>query len=121
MKSEAKIQAELFQKVWNERPSTRRLFFHIPNGGNRSISEAVKFKAMGVIAGVPDMFLAIARKQYNGYFIELKKPGDKPSPKQLDIHNVLRYQGYKVEIFDDVDVCFESINNYLCSPNDGHH
>ena len=111
--SEAKIQAEIFQRVWNAYPQYRRLFFHIPNGGNRSIVEGVRFKAMGVIAGIPDMFLAIPNEKYHGYFIEVQKPGEKAKPDQVKIHSLLRNQGYKVEMFDNVDICFESIFNYL--------
>lgn len=111
--SEARIQANIFQYIWNNYPETRRLFFHIPNGGKRPIVEASHFKAMGVIAGIPDMFLAIPRKDYAGYFIEVKKEGENPTDQQKEIHERLRYAGYKVECFDNDKICIESIINYL--------
>lgn len=37
------------------------LLFHVPNGGKRSKVEAARFKAMGVQAGVPDLFLPVPR------------------------------------------------------------
>lgn len=49
------------------------MLFAIPNGGKRSIGVAVKMKAEGVRAGVPDMFLPIPVGAYCGMFIELKK------------------------------------------------
>ncbi len=33
------------------------LIFAVPNGGKRSISAGKKFKAEGVVAGVPDLFV----------------------------------------------------------------
>lgn len=42
--------------------------YHVPNGGKRSKSEAARFRAMGVKAGVPDMIAP-----YNGLYIELKR------------------------------------------------
>lgn len=54
-----------------------KCIFHIPNGGKRSISEAALFKHMGVSAGVPDMFVAKATKQYGGLFLEFKAPRTK--------------------------------------------
>lgn len=37
------------------------LLHHIPNGGTRSKSEAGRFRAEGVKAGVPDICLPVAR------------------------------------------------------------
>ena len=35
--------------------------FHVPNGGLRTKSEAAKLKAMGVVAGVADLFLPVPK------------------------------------------------------------
>lgn len=35
----------------------RWIVFHVPNGGGRSKAEAGIFKAMGVLAGMPDLFV----------------------------------------------------------------
>ena len=45
------------------------LYWHTPNGGKRQISEAAKFKRLGVLPGMPDLLL------YRGgelYALELK-------------------------------------------------
>ena len=47
--------------------------FAIPNGGYRLKSTAAKLKATGVKAGVPDIFLAVARGGYHGLFVEMKR------------------------------------------------
>jgi len=47
--------------------------FAIPNGGDRHIVVAAKLKAEGVRKGVPDIFLPVARLDYHGMFIEMKR------------------------------------------------
>lgn len=49
------------------------LFYHIPNGGYRSKSEAARFQALGVQAGVPDICIPMPQKGYAGLYIELKR------------------------------------------------
>ena len=49
-----------------------KLLHHIPNGGSRNKREASKLKRMGVLAGVPDLHLPVARSGYNGLYIEMK-------------------------------------------------
>jgi len=49
-----------------------KLLHHIPNGGSRNKKEASKLKRMGVLAGVPDLHLPVARAGYNGLYIEMK-------------------------------------------------
>lgn len=45
---------------------------HCPNGGSRNRNEAVKFKQMGVKAGVSDLCLPYPRGIYCGLYIEMK-------------------------------------------------
>ncbi len=68
--------------------------FHIPNGGFRNIREAAKLKAMGVRAGVPDLFLPVKRGLWSGLFIELKFGKGKASDKQTDWGRFLQTQGF---------------------------
>lgn len=49
-----------------------QLLHHIPNGGSRNKKEAVKLKRMGVLAGVADLHLPVARSGYHGLYIEMK-------------------------------------------------
>ena len=90
------------------------LMHHIPNGGKRSKSEAARFKAQGVKAGVPDIFLPCARGDYHGLYIELKRTkGGKLSAAQKGWINALRGQGYKVIVCYGFDEAREVIINYL--------
>ena len=54
--------------------------FAIPNGGYRSMTAAAKFKAEGVSAGIPDLFVPAWR-----LWIEMKRQkGGRVSPEQAD-------------------------------------
>lgn len=74
------------------------LLFHIPNGGKRGKSEAARFKAMGVKAGVPDLLLPVSRGGFHGLFIELKAPNGVKSANQDKWLKALSVQGYSVHL-----------------------
>jgi hypothetical protein len=96
---EAQLQRSLVEHLkWCAR--TDVWWTHIPNGGWRSRVEAAIFKAMGVQAGAPDLFLIRAGQPL---FLELKAPGRKLSPTQIECHAALRRAGATVETFDNID------------------
>jgi hypothetical protein len=99
--SEDRIQSDCFQWAWNQFPKTRGLLYHIRNGGSiASAREGNKFKAMGVVKGIPDLHLAIPATsegiQYASLYIEMKKPKGKESEDQIRIHEKLREAGNMV-------------------------
>ena len=53
--SESKIQQVAIMEIWNKLPQTRLCLFHVPNGMFSNAREGAKFKAQGVISGVPDL------------------------------------------------------------------
>lgn len=84
---------------WNiNRFPELKLLFHVPNGGKRNATEAARFKAMGVKAGVPDLCLPVPRGGYAGLYIEMKYGKNTPTDKQKEWIKDLKEQGYKVEI-----------------------
>lgn len=70
------------------------LMHHIPNGGQRSKTEAARFKAMGVKRGVSDIFLPVARGGYHGLYIELKAEHGRPEKEQEEWIAAVQEQGY---------------------------
>lgn len=74
------------------------LLFHVPNGGKRNATEAARFKAMGVKAGVPDLCLPVPRGGYAGLYIEMKYSKNKPTDNQRQWITDLQKQGYKVAV-----------------------
>lgn len=90
------------------------LLHHIPNGGKRSKSEAARFKAQGVKAGMPDICLPCARGGYHGLYIELKRAkGGKLSTAQKGWIDALNEQGYKAAVCYGFDEAKEIITEYL--------
>lgn len=90
------------------------LMYHIPNGGSRSKSEAGRFRAEGVKAGVPDICLPAARGGYHGLYIELKRvKGGRVSPAQQGWIAALRDQGYCACVCKGWDDAAHIIKAYL--------
>jgi hypothetical protein len=67
------------------------LWLHVPNGGSRDIREAANLKRMGALAGASDLLLFrpgacphCNSARLEGFALELKAPGGRPSEPQLD-------------------------------------
>lgn len=90
-----------------------RKIFAIPNGGYRNIIVATRLKAEGVRAGVPDLFLPVARQSFHGLFIEMKRRGAKAQANQLERLRMLNADGYCAVICHGADEAIETIKLYL--------
>lgn len=67
------------------------LIFAIPNGGSRSKASAGRFKAEGVVPGIPDLFIPA-----KGLWIEMKRvKGGALSPEQKAMMQYLESVGYR--------------------------
>lgn len=89
------------------------LLFAVPNGGKRNVVVALKLKAEGVKAGVPDYFLPVARGRYHGLFIELKAIGGKVSEPQRRWLKRLAAEDYAAGICFGADDAIAIIETYL--------
>jgi hypothetical protein len=112
MRKESTEQIILVNRIRQLYPDV--LIFAIPNGGQRSITEAVRLKAEGVLAGVPDLFLARAVGDTHGLFIEMKRvKGGKVSDKQKAVIDVLKREGYSTLIAYGCDEAWPYVEQYL--------
>ena len=90
------------------------LLYAIPNGGRRPIKTAVNMKRTGTKAGVPDMFLPVARGGFHGMYIEMKRTkGGHVSDEQKAWIKALTEQGYKCVITKGWEDAAEQIAAYL--------
>jgi hypothetical protein len=94
-KTESKIQQEAIMHIWNTMPETRLCLFHVPNGMFTNAREGAKFKAQGVIAGVPDLVFV-----WNGktHYIEVKTEKGRLSEQQKALHQKWAEQGVIVNV-----------------------
>jgi hypothetical protein len=97
-------------------PILREYLFHPANGGFRNAREALKFKRLGVRAGVSDLMLPYPNRSYHGYFMEIKRPREynpKVSKEQAAWIEKVRAVGYKAEVFHDAEEAYNSFLEYL--------
>lgn len=114
--SESNLQIQCVKWFDMQYPEWSQFLFHIRNGGSmKSAREGRKFKLMGVRKGVPDLFLSIPNDEFHGFYIELKKPGGKPSSEQVVSGLMLENLGYKWMIIDDLEVFMTEVKRYLIS------
>jgi hypothetical protein len=92
------------------------LLFHIPNeGAGGNPIRGAMLKRQGVVNGVPDYFLAVARKGFNGLFIELKKDTGRASKEQDKIIVELTCQGYLACVCYSFEEAVNLVEGYLKS------
>lgn len=117
MRTEAQEQEAVIR--WAEMSTGRypelALLFHIPNGGSRKDArEGAHFKKLGVKAGVPDLFLPIARHGLNGLFIEMKRERNySVTEEQYAWIARLRKEGYAATVCCGYEEARKTIEEYL--------
>ena len=107
-------QVALFELIEAFRPNYPNLWcvFAIPNGGHRHIKVASKMKAEGQLAGVWDVFVAVAVNEYCGMFIEMKFGDNRLTKSQKDFKENVG-NAYKWEVcYSWVDAA-HAIGEYL--------
>ena len=87
--------------------------YAIPNGGHCNPAVAAKLKAEGVRKGIPDLHLPIATGRDHGLYIEMKKPGGRPTAEQLVRMAQLRKNGYRAVIAEGWREAVAIITDYL--------
>ena len=95
-------------------PAIKGRLFAVPNGSNKSMATAAKFKAEGLRSGVPDLMLPVARGGFHGLFIEMKRvKNSRLSPEQDDWLTFLAKEGYMVVVCKGFEPAKQTIDAYL--------
>ena len=117
--TEHNLQTECVKWFRLQYPQIKDLLFAIPNGGQRNKIVAAKLKAEGVVAGVPDLFLAVPEHDRDlgyvnfGLFIEMKIKPNKPTPNQQKMMDVFRDNGYQCVVCYSFDEFRKIVQAYL--------
>jgi hypothetical protein len=86
--------------------------FSIPNGGHRHKAVAGKLKAEGLRPGVPDLFLAVTRRDAGGLFVEMKSSTGHESKPQINVRRYLSHD-YCCAVAYSAEEAIEAIKQYL--------
>ena len=109
---EHRIQSALVKAARDILPPDA-LIFAIPNGGNRTAITGAILKREGALAGVPDLFLAVARGGYHGMWIEVKTPKGRVGEKQAEVMEALDDAGYYVRVVRTTQQGINAIKEYM--------
>jgi hypothetical protein len=97
--TEVQIQRAVIELLaWCARPGV--FAFHVPLGGYRTPTEAAIFKAIGTVAGVPDLIILF---ESHCYALELKAEGGRLTEIQRVTHGRMREAGAIVATAHGVD------------------
>lgn len=72
----------------------------------------------GVLKGIPDLFLATARGEWHGLYIEIKVLPNQPTDEQMDMMRKLIRQGYACLICYTLEQFMQTVNDYLRLPKE---
>ena len=120
-KSEHDIQKVCVE--WFRLKYPKYLIYAIPNGGKREkkvnskgvaySGEANRLKAEGVLAGVPDLHIPVAKQGFHGLYIEMKSCKKKPDPNQITVMEKLTNEGFRCEVCWSLDDFIKMVDNYF--------
>lgn len=89
------------------------LLFAVPNGGRRDKVSGARLKAEGVVAGVSDLILLVARHGYHGLLIEMKTQKGRQSQQQRRWQRLAERQGYRYVVIRSIEEFIQVVNEYL--------
>lgn len=101
MKSEAKIQQEIFVWHWNNYPKERKLLFMVHNEASSRIRGA-RLKGQGMVAGVSDMIYLNPRK-ITAILMEVKNEKGRQSDSQNDWEELVTSFGFEYYVVRSVE------------------
>ena len=105
------LQVQCVSWFWLQYPG--KLIWHTKNDGAKNIRQASRDKAMGIRAGVPDLFIAEPVHGYHGLFVELKVKPNKPTEKQERMIDWLRLRGFRVKVSYSFEEFCEAVKDYF--------
>ena len=90
-----------------------RIIFHVPNGAKRTRFQGARLRNIGLTKGIPDLCVPEPMSPFNGMFIELKAPKNKPTAEQAEMLTRLSLRGYKTTWCNSFEDFKFKIENYF--------
>lgn len=113
---EGRIQSSCVAWFWNTYPQYRELYFCVPNENAREDSNASTGairRSMGVVKGVSDTILFLARDKYHALCVEFKTDVGRQSSAQVEWQSKVEAQGYRYEVVRSLEEFKKLIKEYL--------
>lgn len=105
-------QVTVVNKFRQDYTEEQGIIFSIPNGDYRHQSIAVRLKAEGLLAGIPD--LCILKKGGAILFVEMKKlKGGSVSTEQKKIHPIMKNLGFQVIVCRGYEEAIKAIEAFM--------
>lgn len=111
--TESQLQQQCVKWFRAVHPAYAGLMFSIPNEGRRTRANASRMKAQGIVAGVADLMLSVARGGFHALYIEMKSEKGRQTENQVRFQNDVEKQGYKYVICRGFDEFTAEITKYL--------
>lgn len=102
-----------FMQWWRWEYQCSPLCYANVNAARRSYALAAYMRAEGLTAGIPDLTIAVARGNYHGMYLELKKPKQKPTAAQFEMLQRLNAEGYYAVWADSLEAAIALTRGYL--------
>lgn len=115
---ESKIQASCVAWMHNTYPEYRGLYFAVQNENSRADSNASTGairRSMGVVKGVSDTILFLARGEYHALCVEFKTDIGRQSDAQRLWQSKVETQGFRYEVVRSLEEFKRLIVEYLNS------
>lgn len=84
-----------------------------PNAARRSFALAARMKKEGLLAGMPDIFIARMAQGYGGLFLEFKSKRGRVSPEQEKVMGILGEAGYLCHVVRSVEDAMKVTEVYM--------
>lgn len=108
---EHSMQAKVVQYVRTFYPDV--VLAAIPNGSGTTPRNRLYLYTEGLLAGMPDLFLAKPSKGFYGLFIEMKTDTGEESKEQKELRKRLNQAGYLVFVARSDRTAINLIEDYL--------
>jgi hypothetical protein len=106
---ETLIQASIIQWIRLQYPSVE--IIHCPSEGKRGWTEQRKAKMLGLKKGVSDLILVKDNPPL--LFLEIKIPGNRPTPEQFDVLDRMAEKGHSAMWCNSLDAAMVIINAWM--------
>ena len=113
---ESREQIALFQWI-RLHPKLKHIAYHVPNERKTSKISGFILKQLGVLSGVSDVVIPVARGGFHGMYIEMKSTKGRLSDNQKSFLDNMAKEGYMAVCAHGFDSAKQFIEGYLKLPD----